>query len=358
MATNNRNIPQPFAAAIHANDFSPPDNRAMTVRSIIDAPQVYALKKKHGVTMDTSEMIWALIQNSITLIIKKSSPTHGTIDAASHLYKHVKRTKTIAMSTGDQQQVEELNKLMSSIQAYVDHHLSGKERWVINQMVSADVSVEFPSSDGQRIVSDTRKIFDYVQLYDKEEKILYVIKTCPVSYYTKPYTRTSWEREANAQAYLLEKSGLTVTGITAVMIFRDWAKWAKDKSASYPPTQMEFVPLILRTVDEQEAFLKKRVVQHVAAQGGVDVPCSDIDRWKNKDTYAVVRGTGTKVKGGFHTVEDAADYQIQKPTNVGLGSNIVPERGECRRCVNNYCGVADYCPQWKKEKELLSQQVK
>ena len=90
--------------------------------------------------------------------------------------------------------------------------------------------------------------------------------------------------------------------------------------------------------DEQaDAFIEERVRLHQ-----LDEPphCSDEDVWAKPTKYALMKA-GRKSAVSLHaTAGEAA------AARAALGAGYVEVRpGTAERC-QNYCPVADYCPQW------------
>lgn len=351
-------IPLPILSAIQANDFKPYDN-GLSVSRLVDSPQVDLLKKKYKVRQSPDEMIWSLINRAMIHIVKKSSPSHGLWDAANMLFSDIKKSMAIKKSSDpDDPELVAMQNTLDYIRTYMGAYRSmDKEPWLINHAFSKVVRVSIRSVDGDRYVGNERTVFDYIHLYDRQTKTLYDLKSCSTSYYTKPHSRTLWAREANVKAWLLEQNDFPVEQVIAVMVFKDWTRHQQARSSSYPPTQMELVPLDLHTLTQTELLVTKRVEQHVRAEGGEQIRCTDADRWKAKDTFCIVRDGFKKnvIKRSLYTIEEAKQWMFDNKTK-SVNASIQIEPAECKRCLS-YCPVAQHCEQWKEEQERLSKVI-
>ena len=72
--------------------------------------------------------------------------------------------------------------------------------------------------------------------------------------------------------------------------------------------------------------------------------CTDEDMWKKEDKYAVMKKNRKTALRVLSSEEEAREYV----SNIDGKLEIVKREGECSRCVGNYCGVADFCDQYKK----------
>jgi hypothetical protein len=356
--TNTRTLPIPFIAAVEASDFVPVNN-GLTVSRLADAPQVSHLKRLHNLKEDSGEKIWTLITRGIMQVVMKSSPAHGVYDGAVRLYKAMKRTReTLRSMNPSDEEATALDGVMRSLNDYVKkYHPLDEERFMIDRFMQIEVKVSIPREDGTGVVEATRGVFDNIPCYDSHEKTLYVIKSCSTAAATKPQMRTVWEAEANMKAFLLQQNGYEVTSIITVMLFKDWHKHLVQKRSSYPSQQILSVPLQVFPIAKVEAGVKRRVVEHVKAEEGNVPPCSDRDRWKVPDSYALWRPvSNTIAKGEFHTIAAAEEYMREHPTRTH-GCEIRLQEGESRRC-KEYCPVREVCPQWKSIQEARTAHLK
>ena len=83
--------------------------------------------------------------------------------------------------------------------------------------------------------------------------------------------------------------------------------------------------------------------------------CSDDERWKKKDSWAVRKKAQKRALRVLDTEEEAIKYmEWHKNTDSAYmpkytgGYEIDFRQGEYNRCKGNYCSVADFCQQYNK----------
>lgn len=159
--------------------------------------------------------------------------------------------------------------------------------------------------------------------------------------------KIEWEQQLNLLTVLCarqyEQTGderYIVTKAQIIAIYRDWIK-SKSKSADYPDCQVGVIPIKLWGRDEQERYLLERVLAH---QDENPPPCSDFERWKMEDVYAVMKD-GRKSAVKLHdNLEDAESQMV----TLGKGHSVVLRAGGYRRCAD-YCNVSHACPVYQSE---------
>jgi hypothetical protein len=103
--------------------------------------------------------------------------------------------------------------------------------------------------------------------------------------------------------------------------------------------------------DKTEAYIKERVELHREAKVAADwemelPPCTEDDRWIRETKYAVKKeGRKTAIRV-FDTHKEASELWESTPTSF-----IEVRKGEAVRCTGNFCGVAKWCSQFKKEQD-------
>ena len=93
--------------------------------------------------------------------------------------------------------------------------------------------------------------------------------------------------------------------------------------------------------------MSERVALHQSAQISFDLgeelpDCSDEDRWKRGEAWAVKKKGNKRAQRVFDN-EIAAQEFIGDQTNL----EIEHREGEYVRCKGNYCGVATFCSQYR-----------
>lgn len=147
----------------------------------------------------------------------------------------------------------------------------------------------------------------------------------------------NWVRQLNVLRWLAHQNGETVESAEVVAIFRDWRKAEAERSADYPRAPMQVIPVPLWTLEEAEDYVYERVAAHQAVARGVAVPCSDEERWKEADKWALI-------KPGASRALQVLDHEPAASV-VPHGYVVQHRPGQYKRCAL-YCDVSSFCPQW------------
>ena len=172
------------------------------------------------------------------------------------------------------------------------------------------------------------------------------------------FDKIEWHRQLNCYAYLVEKvKGVKVKDINIVVIARDWNKRKAEQDPSLPqsPIQVKHIPLW--SFEEREKYVQERIEQHQEAQISFDIGndfglCSDEERWKKNDTYAVMKSGQKRALRVLNSEKEAKEYidwhnETDKAYAKKSKLNIEIRSGEYTRCKGNYCSVAEFCNQYK-----------
>lgn len=158
--------------------------------------------------------------------------------------------------------------------------------------------------------------------------------------------KKEWVEQLNLYKWLVETvKGQRVIGLRICAFIRDFSR--HDKRDAYPEAPITMVDIPIWDKDKTDAFVHARLTAHEMSkfldQVRVDQePCTDEDRWMKETTYAVKKeGRKTAVRV-FKTIEEANEFSQQEKTYY-----VETRKGEPVRCAGNYCGVADFCPQYK-----------
>lgn len=149
------------------------------------------------------------------------------------------------------------------------------------------------------------------------------------------YGKSSWEDQLNVLAYLCSLNSLEVNKLQIVAILRDWQQ-SKSMDENYPKTQVVTVPVALWDVERQDAYIRERLAAHFNPSS----TCSDAERWKKEDTWAVMkkgRKSALRVLGS----EEEAKAWMQE----NGGDEIQHRPGSFNRC-ESYCSVRPFCPNY------------
>ena len=103
---------------------------------------------------------------------------------------------------------------------------------------------------------------------------------------------------------------------------------------------------------ERIEYIHNRIWLHQEAQVRYDletiehdrfVPCADDERWKKEDSWAVKKKGQKRATRVFDNVDEANQYSSSNSAET----EIEHRPGEYTRCKGNYCGVADFCHQYR-----------
>lgn len=150
-------------------------------------------------------------------------------------------------------------------------------------------------------------------------------------------TKPEWINQLNLLRLLAIHNGIEVNRLGIVAILRDWAMSKSKFDEGYPKHQIVPIDIPVWSVADAEAYLMQRVLAH---QDANPPPCTDEERWKREDVFAVMKA-GRKSAIKLHDLRAEADTQARE---LGGGYSVVHRPGEYFRC-QNYCNCAHACPQ-------------
>ena len=150
--------------------------------------------------------------------------------------------------------------------------------------------------------------------------------------------------QLNIYAELLRSHGYTVTGLSATLIFKDWAATRHAFEKDYPPHSIVEVDVPLWTQEQAQHYILERVLAHQAARRDPGVLCSEEERWV-RTKYAVVKGQNKRATRLFETQDEAEEFALTDPQY-----RVEIRGGEPVRCLY-FCSVGrlGLCQQWNGE---------
>lgn len=160
--------------------------------------------------------------------------------------------------------------------------------------------------------------------------------------------KPEWEQQLNVYRWLVEtvkKNRVDALNICALI--RDFSR--HDTREGYPAAPIQMISIPMWDLQETEEFVRRRLDLHrdakVAHDFGEALPdCSPEERWQSETVYAVKReGRKTAIRV-FKDLEEANQLAEKEKGYVET------RPGEPKRCTGNYCGVADWCSQYQREK--------
>lgn len=285
--TNKYGVPETIVRAVQDDEYDKGDS-VLSVTQLISPPRIVILQglNKDNLEVDVVDRMPALLGTAVHKILEKGSKDLPHYHLEERLFAEV-------------------------------------EGWKI----SGAVDVQIDNGDGTWAINDYKVTSVYSVQSDKPE----------------------WEQQLNLYAYLAYKShGRRVTSLKIVAILRDWMRKQAELKPDYPQSQIAVVDIPVWTLEEQEAFIKGRVLLHQAAQKAVDngeplVYCTDEERWVRGETWALMK-EGRKSAVKLYDSKEEADGAA-----AGNGLYVEHRPGSPIRCAGNYCLVAGYCRQWQVE---------
>jgi len=283
--TNRNNLPEPFVSFAKADPYTRGE-ADISVTQLIDSPRIRIMQQHHSgdLVSDVSDSIWALFGTAVHQVLESHADTDGVI-------------------------VEE--RLFSEING-----------WTVSGAV-----------DYQKVDRGAVSVVDY--------KV--------TSAWSVIFGKESWEHQLNAYATLIEKEkGLKVKSLQICAILRDWNRKDAQFKPDYPNLPVVTVDIPIWDAQKRREYLEGRVALHQEAQMGYDLQrkfpvCSKDDMWRRNDSWAVIPKGRKRALRVFDNESDATQYdqQTDKETFIEY------RQGEPTRCAGNYCGVSDFCSQYK-----------
>lgn len=159
--------------------------------------------------------------------------------------------------------------------------------------------------------------------------------------------KLAWVQQLNCYAALARLNGLKVEELEVITIIKDWAKSDLVTSATYPKLPILRHPVNVWSDKESCDYLVERVRTHQVE----DLKdCTEEERWARKPVHAVheklAGGSGYKKRATrlFPTSAEAEAFILER----GLKASIQFREGRSIRCEGNYCGVSEFCEQFKR----------
>lgn len=293
--TNNYNLPDIVLRAMEKSRKAYSKGTArLSVTQLISPPQISVLKAKHHDEMegDAADQFWSLLGSAVHQILE---------DGAEH---EIVEQRLHAVVNG----------------------------WEI----SGAIDVQEETEHGIQIT-------DY--------KVTSAYKIMKQDY-------SDWEKQQNIYAWLIHKNtGKHVTNLRICAIVRDWQKSNIGREQNYPLAPMSLIYLPVWDLADTEAYLVQRVAKHqeaaLAAKLGLDLPpCTPEEQWAQAEVWALKKeGQARALKLYYNQEEAERALDFQSATKTGGKGDVYVEHrpGKRTRCEGDYCGVARWCLQRKRE---------
>lgn len=159
--------------------------------------------------------------------------------------------------------------------------------------------------------------------------------------------KPEWEQQQNIYAWLVRREKKqTVKAAQIVALIRDWNRREAERREDYPKAPIQVINLRLWSHEEAEEFVRSRIAAHnngkIAVAFDEELPlCTDEDRWVRESKYAVMKEGRKRAVKLFDNETDAKQFAEQEKGYVEF------RRGEAIRCSGDYCGVSQWCSQYR-----------
>lgn len=284
--TNKYGLPKPFVDLVSESDYSAGE-ADITTTSLFQPPKIRELTKRHGekITEDASDRVWVML----------GSANHWVLEQIA------KRDP---------------------------------ERYIAEHRYYADI--------------DGVKLGGQIDLYDKEEQILYDYKVSSV-YKAMSDDHFDWTAQASVNKMLLEHNGIPVKRAAIILVMKDFKLRDSKIKADYPKCAVQEIKLNTWGEVETLAWVKSRITLHEKAKTLTDdeIPiCTPEERWEKPTVWAVLPKEGAKraVNGGLYESESEALLHAKR-----ISGAVERRDGSSTRC-ENYCRVREFCQYGKQLK--------
>lgn len=226
------------------------------------------------------------------------------------------------------------------------YSLSGQSKHVVLERAAEFCEqYEYLAEERFYIKRFRKTIGGQIDLYDKRLGILYDWKETSV-YVSYLSLKLEWAAQGNINRLLLGENGYSVKQIVNIALYRDWKKSLVGSTEKYPPHQVAKFEIPVWPTSDTEAFIAARIAEFEGAKKTLPL-CSDEERWKADDVYALTKKGNKKATKLFATEAEAqAHIEIFDIKN----HEIQFRPGVNKRC-ESYCLVAPWCEQYKQLKE-------
>lgn len=151
--------------------------------------------------------------------------------------------------------------------------------------------------------------------------------------------KPEWEAQLNVYRYMIGMAhGRVINNLRVIAYFKDWSARDAERNSDYPPAKLMIIPIPVWELDKTKAYIDERIKAHEQC-----LPCTDKERYKKPDTFAVMAKGRKSALRVLDTEEEAIEWMKNNK-----GDSIDHRIGENKRC-KGYCNVAAFCPIGKQE---------
>lgn len=162
--------------------------------------------------------------------------------------------------------------------------------------------------------------------------------------------KVEWEEQLNTLKWLYDgqadvPNDDSIDELRIVAICRDWRRNEALRYDDYPK-QSEIIKVKMWTDDERQAFVEKKIQEHKDAREGNWRPCSDSERWKKEDQYAIMKEGRKSAVRVLGSQQEAEKWLADNPQKGVI--SIDCRKGSYVMC-EEYCSAAPFCQQYNDE---------
>lgn len=265
------------------------------------------------------------LPDALVAAVQNDSYTPGRSDITATALIDAPQRRTLIFHNKDKIQEDVSDRIWSLLGQAVHHILERSQTTArVEERLYAEVDGWVVGGQFDRLLMEDKKLQDW--------KVTTVHKA--------QGDHADWERQLNILRWLCHKNGIEVDKLEVVAILRDWSKSRATDDGGYPVSNAITVTIPVWDLEVTETYIRERVHLHQDSRAGLYVPCTDEDRWKRPDKFAVLKPGASRARKIFDSMEEAeADRKDAEVVEVRVGQYL--------RC-ESYCEAAPFCPQWNK----------
>lgn len=187
-------------------------------------------------------------------------------------------------------------------------------------------------------------------LYESETRTLWDYKSTSVWSIIYNSKEKDWTEQLNSYAVMMREQGFAVDNLKILAFLKDWNRNKAKQEPSYPSLPMVVVDIKVLPHEQVEKALEARIMRLEANKNIADddLPfCTDEERWKDPDKYAVTKRGNVRATKVFENPFDAQKHAEE----LGPKYEVKHRSGVPKRCLS-FCPVAEWCNQIKMERSL------
>jgi len=287
--TNKHNVPQTLLALAN-REFYSKGKADYSVTEIISPPRIQRLRSQHYGKMeqDVADMLWQLLGSALHVVAERS-------EVADHI---------------------------------------NEERLFLNiggVVLSGAIDLQHEQED-------------FVDITDYKFTSAWALRA----------DKIDWAQQQNIYGYMVSKlKGKRVRSLRICALIRDWTRREAQRNPEYPQAPVQIVEVPLWPLEETEKYILTRLALHqdakVRSDWNEELPeCTEEDRWIREKKFAIKKEGRKSAVKLFDNNDDAVQWLTQLDEKDRPKHSIELRKGEAIRCVNNFCGVNEWCTQYQK----------